>query len=326
MVTGWQNVSIESKLYGHAHSKLFTNFKLKLESEKKTDTASKLSGEKSLIGAVHKYGLNVANGQEMIALNLHFIAEKKPCEPHFCQSLSDFVKEYKNSLAEDQSLAKTSIGVAYLRFLGYLRTNSGKITRKEVLKLLKTYFKHRHQDGNVFITLLDAIAGSRHGESMMAAFNFLELPSCGQDTADVCERFLVASSISSITTANMGNSYIAEHSLSAEGLLDLFLPLSTSSKWSDDRVKHAYALTLATLLNSYQIFSVNLANQPPSHLYSDTLIAHHSSPIFVDVSDYQQFEGRKHHGDKIGAAVEKNPNRLGKLSVILSCVRKSVFF
>src|SRR5699024_3212434 len=141
---------------------------------------------------------------------------------------------------------KTSIGVAYLRLLEYFRVNSGTVTKKDVAKLLKKYFKTRHTDGNVFITLLDAVAGSRHHEAMLAAVNFLDLAQCGEAAADICARFLVAVFISAITTDNMGASYIAEHSLSSEQLVDLILPLSTSPKWADDRVKHAYGLTLAT--------------------------------------------------------------------------------
>lgn len=99
------------------------------------------------------------NGHHMVASDVHLIGERKPCQPHFCQGLPEFVTEYRRQLGEDHSLASTSIGIAYLKLLGYLRTNSGHIARKEVLKLLQKYDKTRTSDGNVLITLLDVIAG-----------------------------------------------------------------------------------------------------------------------------------------------------------------------
>lgn len=190
------------------------------------------------------------------------------------------------------------MAIAYLKLLNHIRTNSAHITRKDVLKLLQKYHKSRGNDGNVMITLLDVIAGSRNSEAMMAALDFLDLTKCADDKASDCERFLVSVAISAMTTANMGHSYVAEHSLSSEQLVDLLLPLIKSPSWADERVKHSFALSMGTLVHSYQVMSRNLEVNHSS-LYADTLVAGHSSPaLFVDLSDETEPKGHKqgpHH-------------------------------
>lgn len=267
---------------------------------------------KSIKQVVEQYGQN--NKQSMVEVNVHLIAERKPCHPHLCYTLQKFVSEYKKELAEDNSLATNALGVAYLKFLNYIRTNSANIKRKEVLKLLQKYHQSINNDGNVYITLMDTIAGSRHGEAMLAALDFLDLTKCKEDKVFDCERFLVTISVSAATSANMGNSYVAEHSLSNEQLLDLFVPLIKSSSWADNRVKHSFALSLATMIHSYRLFTDNSIHSAQPHyssLYMDTtLVPHHSSlsDMIIDISSDETTE--MHH-----AKQRKPTNRFSILSV-----------
>lgn len=257
----------------------------------------------------------------MFPFGLHFIAEKVPCEPHFCLGFEDFIKAHEKQLSEDHSMATQSLSIAYLRFLNFIRANSSSISKKQVYDILSKYHKSSSKDGKVVNTILDAVSGSRHGPAMMAAFQFLDLPKCHDDKADLCERFLIGTAISSITTANMGSSFLAEHSLSAEQLLDLFLPL-TSFTWADERIQHAYGLTLATLLHSYHVFERYVVDEAENsatshHLYAQALIAPHSSPLFVDISG----EGdAKTDQERLGLKFKLTTSRLAKTTVSFSIV------
>ncbi|OTF81732.1 hypothetical protein BLA29_003245 [Euroglyphus maynei] len=323
-VKGWQNVTLESKIYPNAHSKLFVNFELKLiEQDKDSSTiVSTLSKAESISQAVYLFGHHIRSKSMASIGPSHFQAERKPCQPHFCQSFSEFIQEYKRSLAEDHSLATNSMSVAFLRLLNYIRINSHKINRKDMSKLLQQLEKSRKNDGNVWSTVMDAIAASCHGDSMLAALDHLNLPKCnGDDRVGDCERFLVVIAIAGSTVANMGSSHVAEHSLSVEQLLDLFVPLLSNGSWADHRVQHSFAMTIATLLHSYQTFVKTIA---PENLNNQSIIAdhlpyessrmtlrHHSSPTqFVDVSPESngkddrpglksQDHDRRHHQQKL---------------------------
>lgn len=260
--------------------------------------------------AVEQYGQQ--HKKSLTKVDVHMIGERKPCQPHLCDSLGKFISDYQKQLSEN-SLATNALSGAYLKFINFFRINSDKIQRKEVLKLLQKYYKSTSQDGNVYVTLLDVIAGkfsfisnmllrifslgSRHGEAMLAAMDFLDLTKCKDAKVNDCERFLVTIAISASTTSNMGNSYVAEHSLSTEQLLDLFIPLIKGTQWADDRVKHAYALTLATLMHSYRTFAENVLESSKPHyssLYVDTLIVPHSSSLSDFVVDEQQNDDSVH--------------------------------
>ena len=313
-VHGWQNVTLQSKVYQRAPSKLSTTFDLKLLSETKLLTGSILSGLETVTEAVKQYGQSIAKSS-MFPFGAHFIAEKIPCEPHYCDSLETFIKNYEKTLSEDSSMASQPMSVAYLRLLNHIRANSHNITQKQILAILKRYSKSSAKDGKVLNTVLDALAGSRHAQAMMAAFQFLDLAKCSDEKGDLCERFLIGVSISSITISNMGSSFLTEHSLSPEQLLDLFVPLITTTTWSDERVKHAYGLTLATILHSYNLFErfvvEDSSNNSSSHLYAHALIAPHSSPLYVDISDNDS----KNSQEKIGLKHRVITSRLAKLTV-----------
>lgn len=327
-VKGWQNVTLESKIYPNAHSKLFVNFELKLISQHSSAIVSTLSKAQSISQAVYLFGHHVRS-KSMASLGpSHFQAERKPCQPHFCQSLSEFIQEYKRSLAEDHSLATNSMSVAFLRLLNYIRINSHKISRKDVAKLLQQLEKSRRNDDNIWSTLMDTIAASRHGDAMLAALDHLNLPKCqGDDRVGDCERFLVVTAISGSTVANMGSSYVAEHSLSVEQLLDLFVPLLSNGSWADHRVRNSFAMTVATLLHSYRTYVKTLShdNFNNQSIIADHIpyessrmtLRHHSSPTqFVDVSPESnakddkpdlksQNHDRRHHQQKLLQISEK---------------------
>ena len=321
-VKGWQNVTLESKIYPNAHSKLFVDFELKLIDQDKDNSkiVSTLSKAESISQAVYLFGHHIRSKPMASIGPSHFQAERKPCQPHFCQSLPEFIQEYKRSLAEDHSLATNSMSVAFLRLLNYIRINSHKINRKDVAKLLQQLEKSRENDGNVWSTLMDTIAASRHGDAMLAALDHLNLPKCqGNDRVSDCERFLVVMAISGSTVANMGSSYVAEHSLSVEQILDLFVPLLSDESWADHRVRHSFAMTISTLLHSYQTYVKTIASENNQSIIADHIpyessrmtLHHHSSPTqFVDVSPESavkddkpelksQDHDRRHHQQKL---------------------------
>lgn len=249
----------------------------------------------------------------------HFQVERKPCQPHFCKSLLEFIIEYQDLLSDDKSLATTSISIAYLRLLDYIRINSGQINRKEVVKILSKYHQSRAKNGNVIKTLLDAIASSLQGEAFLAALDHLNLPKCQGDFVEDCERFLVVLATSGYTVANMGSSFVADHSLSVGQVLEVLIPLITDKpgKWADDRVRQSFALTIATLLHSYQLFTkIIFSGTNHNHIQYESSRAnlrYHSNPTwFVNISPEDgdtleqfrkpDFESRlniKHHQEKL---------------------------
>lgn len=133
---------------------------MKLRRDEKTNNAQKLDSARTIKEAIALYSSSLNDGKTLHEIEpAHFIAEQKPCEPHLCQDLFSAVTEDRKSLSDDEHLATTPLSVVYLRLVNYLRTNSQRINRKDVHKMLVKYAKSGNQDGNVFLTLLDVIAG-----------------------------------------------------------------------------------------------------------------------------------------------------------------------
>lgn len=279
-----------------------------------------MSESTTISQAVHLFGNLIRRNKSMVYLGLpHFQVERKSCQPHFCKSLLEFINEYQDLLSDDKLLATTSVSIAYLRLLDYIRINSGQINRKEVVRILNKYHQSRAKNGNVIKTLLDGIASSLHGEAFLAALDHLNLPKCQGDFVEDCERFLVVLATTGYTVANMGSSFVADHSLSVEQILDVLIPLFNDkpSKWADDRVRQSFALTIATLLHSYQLFTkINFNETNLNHIQYESSrvnLRYHSNPTwFVNVSpedgntlekilkpDFESHFNIKHHQEKL---------------------------
>lgn len=191
--------------------------------------------------------------QEYRQMPVHLVGEERPCSPSFChKQLAQIVADNRASLAEGTSLATVRHGVGYLKLMNYIRVNADRLKQQEFEDLLKKYAANRAKDGNVYITLLDVIAGSRHSAGLLAALDRLDLPKCSGDAVDACERFLVELGVSALSSSSTAtpSSMVEWQVLSGEGLIELLVPMMNIRKWSDERVKHSFALTLATLVDA----------------------------------------------------------------------------
>lgn len=227
------------------------SYKLKLLKEEASSDYEAFKSIGTTCEVINQY--SHSHKQEYRQLPVHLVGEQRPCSPHYCHTnLAQLVAENRVALCESKSLASTSHGVAYLKLVNYIRVNADRLERKEFEQLLKKYYANRDKDGNVYITLLDALAGSRHSAALLAALDHLDLTKCTGEAVDACERFLVELSISALAGASKAtlSSIVEWQILSGEGLIELFVPMLTIRQWADERVKQSFALTIATLVDA----------------------------------------------------------------------------
>lgn len=158
---GWQNVTLQSRIYSNAHSKLhnrseetsdqrysysyfndFLSFSLKLLSEAKSSN-QKISA-KSISEVIDSLGDNYLRSEPTLS------SEKDTC--HDCKGLSSLVKEAENEL---KSIATIPMTISYLKLIDRVRSSGVGATKDDIVQLLKTYKKKKE----VISSLLDILAG-----------------------------------------------------------------------------------------------------------------------------------------------------------------------
>lgn len=229
---GWQNVSLQSRIYSYAHSLLHNSFSLKLLSEEKSST-EKLIGN-SLSEVLKKLEKNYIPSESSLT------PEVKTC--HNCQSLSNLIKENETSLKRE-SIASIPMTISYLKLIDRVRSSGAGALKEDILKLFKSYKNKRE----IILSLLDIIAGSRNEQSLSAALEFLNLPK--SDDLEFGERFLIHLAASVMSASKMEK--ISCYTLSSGEILNNIFVQTLTPKWKSEKLKHTALLIVGTLLRAH---------------------------------------------------------------------------
>lgn len=202
---GFQNVTLRSRLFEDAHSKLHVTYSLKLVSEEPETEKSPLKGAADLKAAIK------AIGEDFIEEPASLEREKQVC--HECRTLVGLTKDYDESLTGKKA-ATVQAAVAYMKILERVRSGGPGTSKEDILKVLRELWDTRRHD--VLASVLDALAGARSDQSILAAFEFLALPL--NDDLDLSERFLSSLAASCVTAAAQGQ-HDSSHQLIVQELL-----------------------------------------------------------------------------------------------------------
>lgn len=251
--TGYQNVTIRSLVYKEAHSKLQMTFDLTLKSE--VESPGKFSTFKSVDAVIASLGddfIEESTSQTMFGVTFH--PEKSICSE--CRSLKTLAAEYEDYL-DDASSASDLITIAYLKLVDRIRIGGPGCSKEDIIELLNSYLRAKRSD--LLASLLDILIASRTESSISASLDFLNLPN--NDNLDIAERYLTSFAAASVTIAST-SSPISTDSLQLASLRFILEELSRllsrhpqPNQWSSDKVRYSLALTIGSILNSYNQLS-----------------------------------------------------------------------
>ncbi|XP_054166757.1 microsomal triglyceride transfer protein-like isoform X2 [Oppia nitens] len=229
---GWQNVTLQSRIYSFAHSKLYNSFSLKLLSETKSST-QKMS-QISISEAIDSLG------EQYIVSQIVMTPERETC--HNCQSISHLLKDTENEI-KGETIASIPMTISYLKLVDRVRSGGPGASKDDIIKLLKSYKKKK----DIFASIIDILAGSRTEQSLSAAFEYLNLPK--SEDLDYGERFLVQLAVSVMTAAQM--QAIPSSTVMADEVIGEILKQTEIKKWKNEKLKQTAFLILATLLRAH---------------------------------------------------------------------------
>ncbi|CAG2174423.1 unnamed protein product, partial [Oppiella nova] len=228
---GWQNVTLQSRIYSFAHSKLYNSFTLKLLSEAKS-SREKITAN-SISDVIKSLGETYIHTEPILR------PEMETC--HNCQSLQNIVKENENSI-KGESIASIPMTISYLKLIDRVRSAGPGASKEDIIKLLKAYKKKK----DVVSSILDILAGARTEQSLAAALEYLNLQK--SEDLDFGERFLVQLAASVMTASQMES--ISSATVSADEVIEEILK-QTKTKWKNEKLKQTAFLILATLLRAH---------------------------------------------------------------------------
>ncbi|RWS08553.1 hypothetical protein B4U79_03836 [Dinothrombium tinctorium] len=233
--SGWQNLSLISQLYPNAHSKLHSTFSLKLTKEEQAGAKSSFSTMKSVESVIE------AVGNDYIFEKPKLFEEKKTC--HNCMTLANIVNEYEDFLKEDK-IASIPAAIAYLKLVERIRSGGPGASKSDIIEILKKCKKSQKE--SALASFLDILAGAMTEQSIDAALEFLNLPS--NEDLDISERFLATLAAAFVTLSQKDEkSSDSSHDFVVKELIRV----STSSKWSSQKLKWSTLITLGTILRSH---------------------------------------------------------------------------
>lgn len=105
------------------------------------------------------------------------------------------------------------IATFYKQILERVRSGGPGTSKEDILKVLRELFDSKKFD--ILASVLDALAGARSDQSILAAFEFLALTL--NDDLDLSERFLSSLAASCVTAAEQGQ-HDSSHQLIVEEL------------------------------------------------------------------------------------------------------------
>ncbi|KAI1285814.1 Microsomal triglyceride transfer protein large subunit [Halotydeus destructor] len=237
---GWQNVTLRSRLYQEAHSKLYISYNLKLVNEEESSEKSHLKGAIDLKKAIDLIG------EDFIEEPPTLVREKQVC--HECRTLSGLTKDYSDFMEEDNA-ATVKATIAFLKVLERIRSGGPGTSKDDILLVLKELREAKKTD--VLASMLDALAGARTEQSIEAAFEFLSLPL--NDDLDQCERFLSSLAASVVTSSKQQSS-----DSSQRFILDELHHVAKKQKWTSHKLKLSTLIALASALKATNLASAQI--------------------------------------------------------------------
>lgn len=273
---GWQNITLRSRIYNDAHSKLHLTFDLKLMEElhDDNDESQKFSAAQTIQEAIQLLGddylqkdyyedSSQAHGQEQ--LNTHFIPEKTVC--HDCRTLSALVQDYREFMTGNKA-ATVPAAIAYLKILERIRIAGPGTSKDDMINLLKQLESQKKHD--LLSSVLDIMAGARSEASVTASLEFLGLSK--NNDLETSERFL-QSLAASCVTASTTSSFTDTADLSSHQFIvnELYRILDRKEEWESHKLKWTTFLTIASVSKSYakRIRSLNSMKSVDSKKISD---------------------------------------------------------
>ncbi|RWS27644.1 hypothetical protein B4U80_04809, partial [Leptotrombidium deliense] len=240
---GWQNISLSSRLYSTAHSKLHTKYEFNFIKETNSDekSYSSLSDLKSVVNKI---------GDDYLMQRAVLNAEKKVC--HNCMTLKNLVKEYEDFLHDDK-MASIQMAIAYMKIVDRVRTGGPGTSKTDIIELLNECRKQKNRQ--TLASLLDVLAGAMTEQSIGAALEHLNLPT--NEELDLSERFLATLAASYLTLSETG---IKSSDSSHEFITRELIKTSMEGKWVSEKLKWTTLITLGTILRSHN----HLMNTPES--------------------------------------------------------------
>lgn len=256
--TGWQNVTIRSLVYKEAFSKLQLTFDLTLKSQVESPgDFTKFNSIEQVVATLGDDFIEESTASSMFGVNFH--PEKSICTD--CRSLKTLADEYEDFL-DDASSATSAITIAYMKLVDRIRIGGPGCSKEDIIDLLNHYLNSKRID--LLASLLDILVASRTESSISASIEFLNLPN--NDNLDIAERFLASLAGASVTVASTSSPVsidslqLASLRFILEELTRLLSRNSEPNQWSSDKVRYSLALTIGSILNSYNKLSRRIIN------------------------------------------------------------------
>lgn len=235
--SGWQNVTLRSKIYTEAHSHLHATFTLKLVEEGK-------GSQSPLSSALNVREAGKILGEEYIEESSFFLEpHKEVC--HECRTLHSLAVDYEKFLS-GSAAASVPAAISFLKLLDRIRIAGPGASKSDILDLLNYYKKARKDD--VVSSILDVLASARTEYAILSSLEYLKLPS--NTDLDTCERFLSSLAAScSIATLSSTSNDIVGHRIVGEELIRV---LERDPQWKSNKLRWTTLLTLASVSKSYK--------------------------------------------------------------------------
>lgn len=248
--SGWQNVTLRSRIYNDAHSKLYLTFDLKFVKEVNQEKES-FSSAASIEEVIRLLGddyfqkdYSTTPDHRRHEYNTHMTPEKTVC--HDCRTMAALVQDYQDFMTGEKA-ASVQASIAFLKLLERVRLAGPGTSKDDIVSLLKKLDKDYKHD--VLSSVLDVLAAARTETSVMAAFQFLDLKK--NNDLDISERFLeslATSCVTALSTSAVTQTDLASHRFIVE---ELYRILDRDEAWKSNKLRWTTFVTLASVSKSY---------------------------------------------------------------------------
>lgn len=246
--SGWQNITLRSRIYTEAHSHMSLVYELKLENVEKSVTKPPTS--------VSLDQLIASLGEEYIQESGSYLQQEKSHICHDCRSFASLCQDYEDYLRDGESASMQS-AIAYLKILNGLRNEGTGTNKEDILSILNKYQADKRTD--IVASLLDILAGARTETTITAALEFLNLQH--NDDLDVSERFLSVLPASYVTaSSSVPNDWSPASGVRGGAFFDstshrfvmqeLIRILNREGEWTSEKVRWSTFLSLAAITKS----------------------------------------------------------------------------
>lgn len=247
--TGWQNITLRSRIYTEAHSHMSLVYDVKLDIVKPSLTKSAMSQSIDEVIA--------SLGEEFIEESGSFLLQQEKSVCHDCRSFAALTHDYEDYLRDEESASMQS-PIAYLKILNGLRHEGPGTGKEDILTILNNYDADRRYD--IIGSLMDILAGARTETTITAALEYLDLQN--NDNLDVSERFLSVLPASYVTAANsLPNDWSPASGVRGKAFFDssshrfvmqeLIRILDREGEWRSEKVRWSTFLSLAAITKSH---------------------------------------------------------------------------